>query len=91
MWSLSASWREQVSMTELVVLMTMVTIAAALTFWLTPETAHLQGLAFTATEEAKPAAYDEFFLYHRWARALYFLNLGLGITLLCMKVRKWVR
>ncbi len=90
-WSPSASWREQVSMTELVLLMTMVTIAAALTFWLTPETAHLQGLAFTATAEAKGAAYDEFFLYHRWARALYILNLGLGITLLCMKVRKWVQ
>ncbi len=90
-WSPSANWKEQVGMTELVLLMTMVAIAAALTFWLTPETARLQGIAFSATEDAKRAAYDEFFAYHRAARALYVINLGLGITLLCVKVRKWVR
>ena len=90
-WSPSANWKEQAGMTELVLLMTMVAIAAALTFWLTPETARLQGIAFSATEEAKRTAYDAFFAYHRVARALYVINLGLGITLLCVKVRKWVR
>lgn len=88
---LAGPWREQVSMTELVLLMTMVAIAAALTFWLTPETARLQEIAFSAKEDAKRAAYDEFFVYHRVARALYVLNLGLGIAFLCVKVRKWVR
>ena len=29
--------------------------------------------------------------FYRVARALYVINLGLGITLLCMKARKWVR
>ena len=84
-------WREQIGMTELVMLGVMLLIATALTFWLTPETVRLQSLAFSANEEAKRAAYDEFFVYHRVARALYILNLGLGITLLCVKVKKWVR
>jgi len=56
-----------------------------------PATVRLQELAFSAPEAAKRAAYDEFFVYHRVARALYIINLGLGITLLCVKVRKWVR
>jgi hypothetical protein len=90
-WSRSTSWREQVSMTELVLLMTMVAIAATLTFWLTPETARLQGIAFSAKSDAKRVAYDNFFAYHRIARALYLINLGLGMTLLCVKVQKWVR
>ena len=90
-WSPSANWREQGSVIELVLLMTMVAIATALTFWLTPETARLQEIAFGAKEDAKRIAYDNFFAYHRVARALYIINLGLGITLLCVKVRKWVR
>lgn len=84
-------WREQIGMTELTLLATMVVFAIVLTFWLNPETTRLQELAFSANEEAKRAAYEEFFVYHRVARALYILNLGLGIALLCVKVRKWVR
>ena len=87
----SGFWREQVSMTELVLLMPMIAIASALIFWLTPETVRLQELAFSAPEASKRAAYDTFFIYHRVARALYIINLGLGIALLCVKVRKWVR
>lgn len=84
-------WREQIGMTELALLATMVGIAGSLAFWLNPETVRLQELAFSAQEEAKRAAYEEFFVYHRAARALYITNLGLGITLLCVKVKKWVR
>ena len=87
----SGPWTEQIGITELALLATMVVIAMALTFWLTPETARLQELAFSAKEDAKRAAYDGFFVYHRVARALYIVNLGLGIALLCVKVRKWVR
>jgi hypothetical protein len=87
----SGPWREQIGMIELVLLATMVVVAMTLAFWLTPETARLQALAFSAKEEAKRAAYDEFFVYHRVARALYILNLGLGVALLCVKVKKWVR
>lgn len=87
----SGPWREQIGMIELALLAIMVVFALTLTFWLTPETTRLQELAFSAKEEAKRAAYDEFFVYHRVARALYILNLGLGIAVLCVKVRKWVR
>jgi len=87
----SGPWREQIGMIELVLLASMVVIAVTLAFWLTPETARLQALAFSATGDAKRVAYDNFFAYHRAARALYILNLGLGIALLCVKVKKWVR
>jgi len=70
----------------------MVMVAVGLTFYLNPEVVRLQELAFAAREtEAKKAAYDAFFHYHWIARALYLINLGLGATLLCMKVWKWVR
>jgi hypothetical protein len=88
---LSGSWREQIGMIELALLATMVVIAVTLALWLTPETARLQALAFSATDDAKRAAYDNFFAYHRAARALYIINLGLGVALLCVKVKKWVR
>lgn len=84
-------WREQIGMTELTLLGTMVVVAGSLAFWLNPETVRLQELAFSAKEEMKRAAYEEFFVYHRAARALYIINLGLGIALLCVKVKKWVR
>jgi len=84
-------WKTQVGSVEMTLLTAMVIIAMTLTLWLGPETVRLQELAFGAEEEAKRLAYDEFFVYHRAARALYILNLGLGIALLCVKVRKWVR
>jgi cytochrome bd-type quinol oxidase subunit 2 len=87
----TGNWREQIGMSELVLLTTMVAVATVLTCWLTPETARLQGIAFGAKDDAKHIAYDNFFTYHRVARALYIINLGLGITLLCVKVKKWVR
>jgi len=87
----SGEWRTQVGMVELALLGTMILVAMALTFWLSLETVRLQELAFSAPEAAKRAAYDEFFVYHRVTRALYIINLGLGIALLCVKVRKWVR
>lgn len=87
----TGKWREQIGMTELALLTTMVIIATTLAFWLTPETVRLQELAFGAKEAAKRVAYDEFFAYHRVARALYIINLGLGIAWLCVKVRKWAR
>lgn len=84
-------WRAQIGMTELVIFGAMLLIATALTFWLNPETVRLQELAFGASGEAKRAAYDEFFVYHRVARALYMSNLGLGVAWLCVKVNTWVR
>lgn len=87
----SGPWREQIGMIELVLVAIMVVFALTLAFWLTPETARLQGIAFGVRDDAKRIAYENFFAYHRVARALYIINLGLGIALLCVKVRKWVR
>ncbi|HZC67473.1 MAG TPA: DUF4149 domain-containing protein, partial [Nitrospirales bacterium] len=81
-----------ISKLELAVVGGMVMLALGLTFYLNPEVVRLQELAFATTEtDAKKAAYDAFFHYHWIARALYIINLGLGMTLLCMKVRKWVQ
>jgi hypothetical protein len=70
----------------------MVMVAGFLTMYLNPEIVRLQELAFAASEEtAKPAAYGDFFRLHWIARALYLINLGLGISVLCLKVRAWAR
>ena len=87
----TGTWREQIGMAELALLATMVVIVTTLVFWLTPETARLQEIVFGATDDAKRIAYDNFFAYHRVARALYITNLGLGITVLCVKVKQWAR
>lgn len=87
----AGNWREQIGMMELVLLTTMVAFVTILWFWLTPETARLQEIAFGAKDDAKRLAYDNFFAYHRVARALYIINLGLGIALLCVKAGKWAR
>ena len=84
--------KDLISRPEWAVAGIMVMVAVGLTFYLNPEVVRLQELAFATTEtEAKKAAYDAFFHYHWIARILYLINLGLGMTLLCMKVRKWVR
>jgi uncharacterized membrane protein len=83
---------EAVGRGDWVLLGAMIVVAVTLTFYLSPETVRLQELAFMTKEgAAKKAAYDDFFAYHRVARALYLVNLGLGIAMLCLKVRKWAR
>ncbi|TLY22831.1 MAG: DUF4149 domain-containing protein [Nitrospirae bacterium] len=84
--------KDLISRPEWAVAGIMVMVAVGLTFYLNPEVVRLQELAFAEREtEAKKAAYEAFFHYHWIARALYLINLGLGATLLCMKVWKWVR
>jgi len=82
----------EIGMGEPFLLAIMVSIAVFLTFYLNPEIERLQAAAFAAHEEAvKRSAYDAFFRYHWSARGLYLLNFGLGIALMCVKVRKWSR
>jgi len=90
---LSASrWREQVTRTEILLLTAMVVIAGYLTFSLNPQIVSLQERAFMAKDQAlRQIAYRDFFFGHDLARVLYLINLGLAITTLCVKVRKWVR
>jgi hypothetical protein len=84
--------KDLISRPEWAVAGIMMMVAVGLTFYLNPEVVRLQELAFATREtDAKKAAYDAFFHYHWIARILYLINLGLGMTLLCMKVQKWVR
>ncbi len=76
---------------EMILLTVMIAIAAAISLWLGPDSAALQERAFAAEGvEAKRAAYEAFFRSHSIVRALYLLNLGLGIGLLAVKVKQWI-
>jgi len=88
----SGGIKEAVGSTEPHLIGIMIAIASLLAFYLNPEVARLQETAFGVKEvAAKRVAYEHFFFYHRVARALYLVNLGLGIAVLCVKVRKWAR
>jgi uncharacterized membrane protein len=77
------------SRTELVVLPVMVLIAVLILGVLGPRSVSLQEEAFTQKGEAeKKAAYSAFFAAHNLVRGLYLANLGLGITLLMVKVKQ---
>ncbi len=81
-----------VSIPLVVLVGVMVMVAGFLTVYLNPQIVRLQELAFATSEEAaRRAAYADFFRLHWIARALYLTNLGLGISVLCLKVRAWAR
>jgi cytochrome c biogenesis protein CcdA len=67
------------------------TLSACLLAWLLfPESVALQEQAFAAKgETAKVEAYKAFFKSHNLVRGLYLVNLGLGLTLMIMMVRRW--
>jgi hypothetical protein len=68
----------------------MLVIAVYLALVWNPHMIILQEKAFTAQDAVvRQMALKDFFLGHQIARALYVLNLGLGIALICIKVRKW--
>jgi hypothetical protein len=81
-----------VSRLEWTLLGGMLLIAGIITFVLHPQAAALQAQAFASKgEEAKKAAFEAFFRFHKPIRILYMLNLGLGIGLLAVRVRSWVQ
>ncbi len=87
-----ASPAARVSGAELTLLILMIGIAAALVLWLSPLSGTLQEQAFAAEgEAAQKAAYQAFFQLHQIARALYVVNLLLGLALIAVKVRGWMR
>lgn len=82
----------QVSQGETLVLLLMTVIAGIIILVLHPYAASLQAQAFAATDEtAKKAAFEAFFRVHMPVRSLYIVNLVLGIVLLGMKVKRFVR
>lgn len=77
---------------EVVLLGTMIVIAVVIVFVLVPRSVVLQEQAFAARDQAaKSAAYEAFFELHNPIRGLYVLNLGLGITLMGIRARDWLR
>jgi Domain of unknown function (DUF4149) len=81
-----------VSRGETLVLLLMIVIAGIIIVVLHPYAASLQAQAFAATDEGmRKAAFEEFFRVHMPVRSLYIVNLVLGIMLLGMKIRRFVR
>lgn len=70
----------------------MVLVASLIVFVLGPQTISLQEAAFGARDEsARKAAYDAFFRLHMVVRGLYVANLVLGIWLLAIKLKSFMR
>jgi hypothetical protein len=80
-----------VTKAEWVVLGLMAVVAGVIIFVLHPQAAALQAAAFAAQGgEARKAALEAFFELHWPMRALYVVNLGLGIALFGIRVRSWI-
>jgi len=77
---------------EAILFGTMVLMATLIIFILGPQAVSLQEEAFgTKDEGARKAAYDAFFRVHMIVRTLYIVNLGLGIWLLAIKFKSFLR
>ncbi|MEK7294310.1 MAG: DUF4149 domain-containing protein [Nitrospirota bacterium] len=77
---------------EAILFGTMVLVASLIIFVLGPQSIALQEEAFGARDEsAQKVAYDAFFRVHMIVRALYIMNLGLGIGLLAIKLKSFLR
>jgi uncharacterized membrane protein len=76
---------------ELVLSTVMIVIAALIIVGFGPATVQLQEQAFSAREESiRKVAYEAFFRSHMIVRALYVINLGLGIALTTVKIKNWL-
>lgn len=83
---------EAITRTEWLLLGAMLLTAGVITFVLHPQAAALQAQAFASKgEEARKAAFEAFFQLHKPVRVLYIVNVGLGIALLTVRARSWVR
>jgi hypothetical protein len=90
--SASRLWRTQIGSAELMLFGIMLAVAVYLALAWSPHMMILQEKALAAQDAVvRQKAYQEFFLGHQIARTLYLLNFGLGIALMCVKVRKWTR
>jgi len=77
---------------EAVLFGTMVLVASLIIFVLGPRSIALQEVAFgTREESAHKAALDAFFQVHMIVRWLYIVNLFLGIGLLTVKLKSFLR
>ena len=80
-----------VGQTELILLTLMISICCLIVLWLSPTSVTLQKQAFAAVGDVqKKDAYEAFFYVHSIVRALYFVNLVLGVSLLVVKIKRWI-
>ncbi len=78
--------------TEAILFGTMVLVAILIIAVLGPQSIALQEEAFAARDEAaRKIAYDAFFRVHTIVRGLYLVNLGLGIGLMTVKLKSFLR
>ena len=78
--------------TETILFGTMILVAVLIIAVLDPQSVALQEDAFAAKDEtARKAAYDAFFRVHMVVRGLYILNLGLGVGLLTLNLKSFLR
>jgi uncharacterized membrane protein len=93
LWLSSARFADAgVKRPELFVLSLMIGIAAMIILVLGPPSVALQEQAFAAHDEvARRTTYRAFFKSHTVVRALYLANLGLGIALLMIKLKEWMK
>lgn len=80
-----------VTKAEWAVLGLMAVVAGMIIFVLHPQAAALQAAAFAVQGgEERKAALEAFFKLHWPMRALYVVNLGLGIALFGIRARSWI-
>jgi uncharacterized membrane protein len=78
--------------TEAVLFGLMVLVAIAIIAVLGPESVALQAEAFAAKDEAtRKTAYDAFFRVHTIVRGLYLVNLGLGVGLMTVRLKSFLK
>lgn len=76
---------------EVGILTGMAVVTVLIVFVLGPQAIQLQEAAFSAKGElAKKTAYEAFFRTHMLVRGLHLINVGLAISLLVIKFRRWI-
>ena len=92
-WAQEGGWPEAApGRAETLLFGLMVLVAVLIIAVLGPQSAVLQEAAFaTRDEAARKTAYDAFFRVHMIVRALYLVNLGLGVVLMVVKLKSWFR
>jgi uncharacterized membrane protein len=78
--------------TEAMLFGLMVLVAITIIAVLGPESVALQAEAFAAKDEAtRKTAYDAFFRVHTIVRGLYLVNLGLGVGLMTVRLKSFLK
>ena len=95
----SMTWRSRgvpsdyaVTRVEALLVGMMVLIGGIIIFYLHPLAAARQAEAFALkTGEGRKEAFEAFFRLHMPVRTLYMVNLSLGLVLVGMRVRTWIK